>query len=483
MSRLVVCRLGGASLLAALVIYDASARPDWLPPPNIQEHPCLLASETGFTVLWSDLRDNTLARLYWGRTPLPPDTAGVRATRGDAGEREPAAASGWGWELAAWESWTDSGAWIRAAELPAGGAPQPVADVPLTDLPVDARRPAVAVHDSVGLVAWEDRRSGESRVYTCRWRRGKGPLDQPGFRLGSASGAQHHPAVAAGNDGFGMAWAEPSGPAGMVFRTFDTAGLAAAPVVPLAPPGAALGAPSVAFAAGRYLVAWDEPTGGGHRVWGRFVDATGVPWGDPFVIAGGGGERYTPRVASDGEAFWVVWTEQDAAGRSLRRGRVDTSGVVHPAGGTALTPPADFAADAALAVRDGVVLAAWRVPGPEDDDDLRAAWWAWDDTVGTPPDTALVLVSGILAVPRRPGPTLRLAASANPFRDRVWISSGERVADLRVFDLRGRLQRRLSGAPRVLWDGRDESGAPVPAGVYWVRVPGSGAALRVVKLP
>ncbi|MCB1164446.1 S8 family peptidase [bacterium] len=86
---------------------------------------------------------------------------------------------------------------------------------------------------------------------------------------------------------------------------------------------------------------------------------------------------------------------------------------------------------------------------------------------------------------------LQLGASPNPAIDSVRLSfAGVRGegAQLAIFDVRGRRLRafRLSGGEGALvWDGRDASGRPLPAGIYLARVQdGSGATRtrRVVKL-
>jgi flagellar hook assembly protein FlgD len=57
----------------------------------------------------------------------------------------------------------------------------------------------------------------------------------------------------------------------------------------------------------------------------------------------------------------------------------------------------------------------------------------------------------------------------------------ERV-DLAVYDVRGRLVRRVvdgpaeAGANQFEWDGRDEHGALVPAGTYFFRLRAAGIA-------
>jgi len=70
-------------------------------------------------------------------------------------------------------------------------------------------------------------------------------------------------------------------------------------------------------------------------------------------------------------------------------------------------------------------------------------------------------------------------ARPNPFRSQTWISytvptGGARVA-IRLYDLRGRLVRTMidrsqpGGAYQAIWNGRDESGHRLSAGVYFCR--------------
>ncbi len=72
-----------------------------------------------------------------------------------------------------------------------------------------------------------------------------------------------------------------------------------------------------------------------------------------------------------------------------------------------------------------------------------------------------------------------MAASPNPFYGNVAIRltlPEAREADVAIFDLAGRLVRRLhrgtlhSGAQRFTWDGRDERGRAAGAGVYFARL-------------
>ena len=83
-----------------------------------------------------------------------------------------------------------------------------------------------------------------------------------------------------------------------------------------------------------------------------------------------------------------------------------------------------------------------------------------------------------------------LSATPNPFRGETRIAfEGEHVdgaVTVRVIDVAGRTVRTIRGSGESLvWDGRDDSGRDVPAGVYFVRAGRDGwlRTGRVVRLP
>ncbi|MCA8962378.1 MAG: T9SS type A sorting domain-containing protein, partial [Planctomycetes bacterium] len=91
------------------------------------------------------------------------------------------------------------------------------------------------------------------------------------------------------------------------------------------------------------------------------------------------------------------------------------------------------------------------------------------------------------------GPSVQVANRPNPFTARTeLVIDVDRAGDLTIesFDLRGRrvsIDRRSqvpAGRTSVGWTARDESGAPLPAGVYFVRVsgPGGSATRKIVSL-
>jgi hypothetical protein len=97
--------------------------------------------------------------------------------------------------------------------------------------------------------------------------------------------------------------------------------------------------------------------------------------------------------------------------------------------------------------------------------------------------------------PAAPAPAVALQAYPSPFRGQATVrfdlpQPGEVVLDL--YDVAGRRVRRLAAAPypagthHLAWDGTGETGRPLTAGLYFVRLllrPGSSAPPRSFSAP
>jgi hypothetical protein len=78
-----------------------------------------------------------------------------------------------------------------------------------------------------------------------------------------------------------------------------------------------------------------------------------------------------------------------------------------------------------------------------------------------------------------------LGVSPNPFSSRACFALPDLLgsrATLDVSDVAGRHVRSLPIAETVSWDGTDEVGWPVPAGVYFVRLASRGRLLAEARL-
>ena len=97
---------------------------------------------------------------------------------------------------------------------------------------------------------------------------------------------------------------------------------------------------------------------------------------------------------------------------------------------------------------------------------------------GLPPREVVLFHGGPTGVP--PGPaTLTFSVAPNPFSNEMRVALtavGNDPVAVSIHDVRGRLVRHVtraasgsgSGPASLVWDGRDEAGSGVPAGVYFV---------------
>lgn len=140
--------------------------------------------------------------------------------------------------------------------------------------------------------------------------------------------------------------------------------------------------------------------------------------------------------------------------------------------------------------RPRVHLNLWQVNGPPTTNHEVVL----DSFTFTPACSSGPCIVGVSGEGPAPGPGAALRpAWPNPFRRAVAIRftlKSDGPVDLTVFDLAGRRVRglvsgeRTAGELEANWDGRDDSGRAVTAGVYLMRLKAAGAieTMRVVKL-
>lgn len=105
-------------------------------------------------------------------------------------------------------------------------------------------------------------------------------------------------------------------------------------------------------------------------------------------------------------------------------------------------------------------------------------WWLKDTDDAATPNSGMVKrirYTSSVGVPYVPGP--ELSVSPNPFREQVtfaWASATSAPAVLEIFDMVGRRVHRSThrgvGPRNFAWNGKDDQGADVPAGLYMVRL-------------
>jgi hypothetical protein len=236
-------------------------------------------------------------------------------------------------------------------------------------------------------------------------------------------------------------------------------------------------------AGGAYVCWRDTRNALAGDAWAQRLDADGTPLWTTNGVAVSDGWTSTsgPSVCEDGSGGLLVGWHGDVG---LRAQRVGPDGTLAWATNGVLVSSAWLTYFDLELVADGNggAIAAARTNPAQGSSDIHAEHVDAGGNLG-----------GAVAAPwvEAAGPGARVSAYPNPFRGTITLeidaSRSAAAVSATVFDAAGRRVRSLvapadGGVARVRWDGRDASGRPVPAGVYFVRAADGGATGRVVHL-
>jgi hypothetical protein len=241
-------------------------------------------------------------------------------------------------------------------------------------------------------------------------------------------------------------------------------------------------------------------------VYGQKFDAAGNrQWGaEGSVIVPVGADGITMvRCLTEGTGAFAYWSQAASFGQDkLRAARLDAAGAIDvTAFDFASTPSGKSRLDVARSTAGFAVL-AWS-DDRSDAGDVLAQNVNPDGSLGAATDVSADpgMGAGTAAAASARGAGLGITAAwPNPTAQGVrfaWsAAAGAGDVELGVYDVRGKLVRRLGAGPASgasapegtrgggtgVWDGRDEAGAPVTAGVYWLRLHegAESAAARVI---
>jgi hypothetical protein len=225
---------------------------------------------------------------------------------------------------------------------------------------------------------------------------------------------------------------------------------------------------------GGAIVTWIDYRGGSGDVYAQRITGAGaVQWtANGGVMCNATGEQFDVQAVSDlGGGMFLLWAdERGGAGSSdIYAKRVTSSGATANgwvANGTLVCNAANAQQRPAVLADGAGCFASWSDErGGVGSADIYA-WRAGSTSsvdVALPPPASAIGLAPPFPNPARGGVTLRLTSSASgPTRLEVLDLAGRRVRSL--LD-----DRDLPGGPHVLvWDGRDDSGAIAPAGLYLI---------------
>ena len=250
--------------------------------------------------------------------------------RSDSGTQAAAAAFNGVTYLVTWSDKRD-GQWdINAVRVSSAGRVVDTADIPVCRAVGPQQSPAAASDGSGFLIAWEDQRSGMRwNVYAARVDSSGHVMDTAGILLRSLNGDKHSPSVAFGAGKYLVAWDEYYDSRNIVAAFVDTAGHVSDGVEVCNAVGTQ-GSPSMAFGDSLFLVAWNDTRNGDRStIYAARITESGVLLDtNGFAVMTPHDAQVLPSVAHDGTDFLVTWQEGPVLNSDILAARVASTGAV-----------------------------------------------------------------------------------------------------------------------------------------------------------
>ncbi len=231
------------------------------------------------------------------------------------------------------------------------------------------------------------------------------------------------------------------------------------------------------------LAIWRSVGGSMSHIWLSRSDDGGASWAPMQAIDGGDGTGFHnyPDVAIRGSLAVAAWESIDESGLPV------IVAVASVDGGITWGPPTEVSDGSEAAIRSQVAVDI----APDETVELV---WKDDRSGGRQIYYARGTISTVSVhdvTPTRPEPP---SIHPNPVRDQTTIRfrlSAPALVRLGIYSVEGRERAHLvtaeldEGVHAISWDGRGNDGAPVPPGVYFVRLVASGVERqrRVVVIP
>ncbi len=458
------------------------------------------------------------------------DTTGLVVSTAANAQQGPSVAFDGSSYLVVWEDgrdWRNGQFDIYGMRVSEAGALLDPRSIPISQGTFYQSHPSIACDGSEYLVVWQDARNGgQYDIYGARVLRDGTVLDPNGIQISAGSFSEYWPAVVFDGSNYLVTWMRYIGLDGDIYGArVSPAGVVVDPMgIPICTAAQDQEHAALASDGTNCLVVWCDyrDTSGYAQIFGARVTKTGVildPGGILVCDSASQSGHMSPSVAFDEVNYFVVCAEWPDV---IIGSRVSTAGTVLDTAGLIISASSVGQYNPVLTFDGTDYLCAW-----ERSRDLRGArihptgvvvdsfsivarpfsqvspaaahgtgdrvfvtYSGWTDSINYRPANTL-RVWGMLMPPVKIDemqsadcrPRLaELSIEPNPFRQRVvmkfHIPNAESRASLKVFDVSGRCVRtfrppasRVAGSPlAVNWDGDDDAGRVLPAGVYFCRV-------------
>jgi len=286
-------------------------------------------------VAWSDVRDGTVGQSVSASRVdgdgMVLDPMGITVSNAACSQKLPGAAFGGSEFLVAWGEARVGGSDIYGVRLTTEGTVVDSTAIPISP-PGGDRASAAAAHGrSHFLVAWEDGRLRERDILGARVRDDGTVLDMPGILISGVPWEQVAPAVASDGTDFLVAWQDWRNSDYDIYcarvswtgLVLDTAGVAVCTTS-----GGQI-TPAMAYNGLDYLVVWDCQDIGIRNICGARVNGEGIVLDpDGVIVSSPSGAAGQPAASSDGDNFFVVWSDSRSGDRDIYGARVSATGTV-----------------------------------------------------------------------------------------------------------------------------------------------------------
>lgn len=329
----------GARVTTGGVLLDSLGITICTGPPDIS-HPAVAFDGTNYLVVW--VRSSYPNYSTWGArvagdgTVLDPSGIAISGDTGYGNSPPAVASNGANW-LVVWSDERSGNADIYGARIAPDGTVLDASGLAISSATGTQSWPAVATYGDDYLVVWEDGRDGTGfkDIYGARVAADGGLLDPSGLPIYNSSSSQGDPAVTFALDYYLVVWTSGGDIRG---RLVDPFGVVDSTLINISSATYSQGSPAAAFDGTNYVVVWqDMRSGTSYDIYatrvatnGNVLDAAGK------IISTAANDQQSPAIAFDGTNYMVAWDDMRNADKDIYCARVSKACTVLDASGIVL---------------------------------------------------------------------------------------------------------------------------------------------------
>jgi len=475
---------------------------------NYQYSPAVAFDGTNYLVVWQDYHSGSEYDIYGVRVNQSGtviDPAGIAISTSSRWQSLPSVTFGGTNYLVTWEDQRSSIYYsdVYGARISQSGTVLDPDGIPISTARDYQGYPSVAFDGINYMVVWQDRRNGGNDIYGARVNQTGVVLDLDGIPVSVGAWHQMVPAVAFDGANYLVVWQYERthqyytdiycarvSPSGLVL---DSAGISISTAIDYQ------GNAAVAFDDTNFLVVWEDyRSGSEYDIYGARITQSGIVLDTAgIVISTAPNYQKDPSINFDSIDYLVVWDD-------LRNGfyadvygvKISPSGTIVDSFTVSLQPGTQVLP--ALGYGQGnqilITYAGWTDSINHRPANTMRIWGKFLPPVGIEENAQRLTLNAQRFLEVYPNPfrrSLRIAFSVGRDVKEVSIGLSAKSIALEIFDVSGRVVKDFDlsslvsrPSPVIAWNGDDDFGRPLPAGVYFCRLEGGDYSVteKIVKL-